>query len=152
MHTIEKRLAELGFALPAATSAANYVLARRVGDLVFTAGQGPFSGGTFRYIGQVGKEVTDQEGYEAARLCALNCLAAFRSVLKSLDEIDEFVNLRVFVNCTEDFVNHPEVADGASDLLVKAFGAKGRHSRSTIGVSSLPRGISVEVEAIAKVK
>ena len=104
------------------------------------------------YIGKVGKELTLEEGYEAAKICAINCLSAVKSVIGSLDRIDEIIQIRGFVNSAPEFTRQPEVINGASELLVKLFGEKGKHVRSAVGTSILPNNIPVELEMIVKVK
>ncbi len=153
MASIEAKLRALGLALPEAPQpVAAYIPAKRVGDLVFVSGQVPVRDGRLVYTGRVGAERTPQEGYEAAQLCALGALAVVKSLVGSLDEIEEIVQVRGFVNCTPEFSGHPEVLNGASELLVNLFGERGRHARAAVGVSSLPRGATVEVELIVRVK
>jgi len=153
MTSVEAKLQELGLQLPeAAKPVAAYIPAKRVGELLFISGQLPFRSGQLAFVGKVGAERTEQEGYQAAQLCALNALATVRSLAGSLDQIEEIVQLRGFVNCTADFGDQPEVVNGASELLVKLFGEKGRHARAAVGVSSLPRNATVEVEMILRLK
>jgi len=162
MGMIENKLAGLRIELPAVAAGANYVLAKKVGNLVYTAGQGPveewipgkegFPTAKLGYTGQVGTDLTEAEGYKAARLCALNCLAAIKTVVKSLDEVEELVNVHAYVNSSKDFTKQPAVANGASDLLIEIFGDKGKHSRTAIGTWCLPLNIPVEVEMIVRVK
>jgi enamine deaminase RidA (YjgF/YER057c/UK114 family) len=151
MSAIEEQLKQMGLELPeAAKPVAAYIPAVRVGDLVFVSGQIPVKEGQIAYQGKVGAERTQAEGYEAAKLCALNALAAVKALVGSLDEI-EIVQVRGFVNCTPDFGNHPEVINGASEFLVELFGEKGRHARAAVGASSLPRDVTVEVEMVVRV-
>lgn len=153
MASMEAKLKELGLQLPEAPKpVAAYIPAKCVGNLVFISGQLPLRDGQLVYVGKVGAERTQQEGYQAAQLCALNALAIAKSLVGSLDQIDEIVQLRGFVNCTADFSNQPEVVNGASELLVKLFDEKGRHVRAAVGVSSLPRNATVEVEMILRAK
>ncbi len=148
---IEEKLQQMGLELPEAPKpVAAYIPAKRAGDLVFVSGQIPLRDGQIAYRGKVGAERTQEEGYEAARLCALNALAAVKALVGSLGEI-EIVQVRGFVNCTPDFENHPEVINGASELLVELFGERGRHARAAVGVSALPRDVTVEVEMIVRV-
>jgi len=149
----EERLKELGLELPAApVPLAKYVSAKLVGDLVYCSGQLPMKDGALLHTGKLGTEVSIEEGYECARLCALNCLAAVRSVAGSLDHVAEAVQVRGFVNSAPDFERQPEVINGASDLLVEVFGEAGRHTRVAIGVSSLPRSTPVELDMIVRVE
>ncbi len=151
--SIEDRLKELGIELPPAPPpAANYVPYVQEGSLVFVAGQVPRAAdGSLPFRGKVGRELSEEEGYQAARLCALNCLAQVKAALGSLDRVKQVVRIGGFVNSAEDFVNHPEVINGASDVVVEVFGERGRHARAAVGCSALPRGVAVEVEMIVAV-
>jgi enamine deaminase RidA (YjgF/YER057c/UK114 family) len=149
---IEEKLQQMGLELPEVPKpVAAYIPARRVGDLVFVSGQIPLKDGKIAYTGKVGAERTQEEGYEAAKLCALNALAAVKALVGSLDVIEGIVQVRGFVNCTPDFGNHPEVINGASELLVELFGERGQHARAAVGASSLPRDVTVEVEMVVRV-
>ena len=151
MGRIDDRLREVGLQLPAPRAPlANYVPARRVGNLVYTAGQ--VSGAADREVkGKLGAELTVEQGREAARLCALNCLAAVLTVVDSLDRIQQLVRVGAFVNSAAGFNQQPQVANGASDVLVEIFGEAGRHARTAVGVSELPAGFAVEVDLVAEV-
>lgn len=152
-QSVEEKLAELGFELPVvAKPVAKYVPAKRVGDLVYVSGQGPICNGKPVYVGQVGKEVSAEEGYKAAQICALNCLAAIQSVVGSLDAVEEIVHVRGFVNSADSFHDQPRVINGASELLVKVFGDRGRHARAALGTSNLPGNIPAEIEMIVRVQ
>jgi len=148
---IAARLKELGIEIPPAPApAANYVPFAIEGKLVFIAGQVPRGpDGKLKYVGKVGKELTEKEGYEAARLCALNCLAQLQAAAGSLDKIKRVVRVGGFVNCVPEFANQPQVVNGASDLIVQVFGDKGRHARTAVGAGSLPANVAAEVEMIA---
>lgn len=153
MELVEEKLKELGLQLPEAPKpVAAYIPAKQAGDLLFISGQLPFRNGQLMYVGKVGAERTQQEGFQAAELCMLNALAIAKSIAGSLEKIQEIVQVRGFVNCTPDFTQQPEVINGASELLVKLFGDRGRHARAAVGVSSLPRNATVEVEMITRVK
>jgi enamine deaminase RidA (YjgF/YER057c/UK114 family) len=148
----ETRLRELGLELPVApTPIANYVTAIRSGNLLFLSGHGPIQGGRALYQGTVGRDVTIEQGREAARLTGLNLLASARGALGSLDRVRRVVKILGMVRCPDDFVDHPKVINACSDLMVQVFGDGGRHTRSAIGVSSLPLGIPVEIEMILEV-
>lgn len=148
-QTIEERLLELGVTLPeAAAPAANYVPYRRVGNLLFTAGQLPLKDGKLMAIGLLGRELGVEAGKLAAKWCAVNVLAQAKAATGSLLRIRGFVKITVFVASTPDFLDHHLVANGASDFLVAALGENGRHSRSAVGTAALPLGAPVEVEAI----
>ncbi len=149
----EARLDELGIELPPSQApAANYVPAVQVGRLVFLAGQGPMADGRVAYAGKVGRELTQEEGYAAARLTMLNTLAALRAHVGSLDNINRIVKLLAWVNCDAGFGREHLVINGASDLLVEIFGDRGRHARSAVGAHDLPMNIAVEIEMIAELK
>ncbi len=153
MPGYEEKLTEMGITIPEVPKpAAAYIPAKKVGNLVFCSGQGPSVEGKLIHTGKVGKEKTIQEGYEAARICALNCLAAVKALVGSLDKIEEIVQVRGFVNGAPDFGQQPEVINGASELLEKIFGEKGKHARCALGTSSLPRDITVELEMIVRVR
>jgi enamine deaminase RidA (YjgF/YER057c/UK114 family) len=151
MGKIDDRLRELGVSLPPPRAPlANYVPARRVGNLVYTAGQ--VSGTAEREIkGKLGAELTVEQGREAAQMCALNCLAALLTVLDSLDSVKQLVRVGAFVNSAAGFNQQPMVANGASDLFAEIFGDVGKHARTAVGVNELPLGFAVEVELIAEV-
>ncbi len=151
MGRIDDRLRELGISLPPPRAPlANYVPARRVGNLVYTAGQ--ISGtAELEFKGKLGAELSVDEGRAAARMCALNCLAALLTVVDSLDSVKQLVRVGAFVNSATGFTQQPAVANGASDLFVEIFGDAGRHARTAVGVNELPAGFSVEVELIAEV-
>lgn len=150
---IEEKIKELGFELPeVAKPLAAYVPAKKVGNLVMTSGQVPLVKGEIKYKGKVGKDISEEDAVKAAEVCALNCLAAIKGEIGSLDNIEEIVKLTVFVNSTEQYSSHPKIANGASELLLKIFGEKGKHVRSAVGVSGLPLDSAVEIEMIVKVK
>lgn len=153
MGEIESKLEDLGLDLPEAPlPVAEYVPAKKVGNLVYGSGQGPIKNGEFLHVGKIGTDVSLEEGYEAAKICALNCLAAIKSVIGSLDKIEEIVKVRGFVNSSDDFFDQPKVINGASELLVEIFGENGKHARSALGTSVLPGNIPVELEMVVKVK
>ncbi len=151
---VETRLQELGIELPPPTGpAANYAPFMKVGALVFVSGQIPFWEGELKSLGKVGRDLTIEEGQEAARLCALNILTHLKVACEGdLNRVVRCVRLGGFVNCTDDFKDQPKVVNGASDLMISIFGEKGRHARAAVGVNALPLGISVEVEALFEVK
>lgn len=148
--TVEARLAELGIELPeAAAPVANYVPAAEAGGLVFVSGQLPFWNGELKGVGKVGRDMDAEAAAGVARYCALNLIAHARAACGGdLDRVARVVRLGVFVNCTDDFASHPQVANGASNLVVDVFGEAGRHARTAVGVPSLPLGAAVEVEAV----
>ena len=146
---IEQILKEKGIELPEVPKpVANYVPAVRTGNLVFLSGHGPQ-----KHIptGKVGKDLTLEQGYEAARNTALCLISTLKNFLGDLDKVTRIVKLTGFVNCSEDFKDHPKVVNGASDLFVEIFAEKGKHSRSAVGMYQLPNNIPVEIELIAEV-
>ncbi|UUZ60876.1 RidA family protein [Nocardioides sp. B-3] len=148
----EAKLESMGIAVPEVVPPlAAYVPALRTGNLVYTAGQLPARDGEMIAVGKVGGAVTEEEGYECARQCALNALAAIRAEIGSLDNITRVVKAVVFVASTPDFTGQPKVANGASEFPAEVFGDLGRHARSAVGVSVLPLDVPVEVELIVEV-
>jgi enamine deaminase RidA (YjgF/YER057c/UK114 family) len=148
----EERLREMGITVPTLPPAqGRYVPAVRTGNLVFCSGQGPYTEGIMKFTGRVGDTLTVENGRDAARICALNCLAEIRSVIGSLDKIRRVVSVRGFVNSADSFFEQPKVMDGASQLLVDVFGNAGRHARCALGTSVLPQNIAVEVEMVVEV-
>ena len=129
-----------------------YVPSVRVQNLIFVAGQIPFVKGVLKYKGKVGSDLTIEDGYQAARICALNALSILKGELGSLNKVARIVRVAGFVNCNDDFVDQPKVVNGASDLLVEVFGEQGRHARIAVGANTLPLGAAVEVEILAEVK
>ena len=152
MGVIDDKLATLGIDVPdAAAPAANYVPYCVTGNLIFISGQLPVKDGAFSYQGKLGADISQDEGVEAAKLCAINIIAQIKKALDGdLDRVTRIVKLGGFVNATPDFTNHPKVINGASDLFVDVFGDKGRHSRFAMGAGSLPLGVSVEIEAVVE--
>jgi enamine deaminase RidA (YjgF/YER057c/UK114 family) len=148
---IERELEKLGFVLPAPKPLAVYVPAVRVGELVFTAGQGPTVDGKPMFTGKLGRELTEEQGYKAAQLCIVNCLACVKSLIGDLDKVEQVVKLLGFVASVDGFGRQPWVMNGASELLVTLYGDKGKHARSAIGTNQLPLDIPVEVEMIVRV-
>ena len=149
----EENLVRLGIVLPEAPEpVASYTPCVKSGNLLFCSGQGSVFNGKRLYLGAVGRERTVEDGYEAARLCALNLLSQIRKATGSLDKVSRIVNLRGYVNSAPDFFAQPKVINGASDLLCQVFGPEvGIHSRTALGVSVLPNNITAEVELIAEI-
>ncbi|MBW2619324.1 MAG: RidA family protein [Deltaproteobacteria bacterium] len=149
----EEKLESLGLSLPPPVEpVANYVTSVIEGDLLYTSGAGPIEGGKPKYQGRVGAELSLEEGYEAARLTALNLLSIIKARIGGLDRIERVVKVLGFVSSAPDFHRQPEVINGASDLLVEVLGEQGRHARSAIGTSNLPLNIPVEIEMIVRIK
>jgi enamine deaminase RidA (YjgF/YER057c/UK114 family) len=153
MSAIEARLAELGHELGVSPQPLGaYVRAVTTGNLVFVAGHGPFDrDGRTAFRGQVGGELTLEEGKEAARLCILACLASLKAEIGDLDRVTRIVKLLGFVSCAKGFDATSHVIDGASDLLELVFGERGRHARAAIGTTVLPFGIPVEIEMVVEI-
>ena len=151
MPTPEERLAELGLTVPEVVPPLSaYQPAARTGNLVFTAGQLPARDGAMLATGKLGAAVTEEQGYECARQCALNALAAIKAEIGELSQIKRVVKAVVFVASTPDFTAQPQVANGASELLGEVFGEAGKHARSAVGVASLPLDVPVEVELVVE--
>jgi enamine deaminase RidA (YjgF/YER057c/UK114 family) len=150
---IDARLQELGIELPDPTAPlANYVPYTVSGNLVFVAGQICQWNGERRHVGKLGAGIGIEAGRDAARLCALNIIAHLRAACGGdLDWVRRVVQLRGFVNCTQEFTDMPQVVNGASDLMVEVFGDAGRHARAAVGTNSLPGGVAVEVEAVVEI-
>jgi enamine deaminase RidA (YjgF/YER057c/UK114 family) len=152
MSTPEERLAELGLRVPEVVPpVAAYQPTARTGTLVYTAGQLPMRDGALVAAGKLGGAVSEEQGYEAARQCALNALAAVKAEIGELSLVRRVVKVVVFVASEPDFTAQPKVANGASELLGEVFGEAGKHARSAVGVSVLPLDAAVEVELIVEV-
>jgi enamine deaminase RidA (YjgF/YER057c/UK114 family) len=146
---VEARLQSLGIVLPAAPNpVANYVPSCVAGNLLFISGQISRDADGTVTKGRLGAELTVEQGRAAARLAALNVLAQVKAALGELDRVAQVVRLTGFVSATPEFTDHPQVVNGASDLMVEVLGDKGRHTRAAVGVSSLPMGCAVEVDAV----
>ena len=153
MGKIESRLQELGITLPDSPAPlANYVPLVKTGNLIYLSGVGPMakSDGS-EYKGKLGDNLSVDEGYDAARLTAVNLIARLKGYLGDLDRVTQIVKLLSMVNATPDFTEPPAVSNGCSDLMVEVFGDRGRHARSAIGVATLPGGIPIEIELIAEI-
>ena len=149
----EAKLKEMGIELPVVPKpVAAYIPAVRAGDFVYTAGQVPMVNGEVVYKGQIGKGPTVEDGYAAAKICAINCLSAVKSVIGSLDKIERIVKLTGFVNTEPGQGNQPRMINGASEFLMEVFGEAGTHARSAVGVSDLPLDSLVEIEMVVKVR
>lgn len=150
---IEAKLKELGLTLPKPPEpVAAYLPALQVGDLLFLSGTTCYVDGGLLYTGRVGAELSLEEGYAAARQTALNLLSVIKATLGDLDRVERVVKLNGYVNSALEFDRQPEVINGASELLEQLFGERGRHARTSIGVSALPAHIPVEIELIVQVR
>jgi enamine deaminase RidA (YjgF/YER057c/UK114 family) len=151
MSKVEQRLSELGLTLPeVATPAGSYLPAMISGNLVFTAGQIPLVEGKLMATGKLGAEITVEYGAEIAQRCALNALAALKSVIGDLDRVKQIVKIVGFVSSVPEFTAQPSVINGASEFLQQVFGDAGQHARSAVGVSVLPLDAPVEIELIVE--
>jgi len=149
----EAKLAELGLKLPDAPAAAgSYVPTVRTGNLLYCAGTICALNGRVTHAGQVGNEQTVENGYEAAKICALNTLANLKAALGSLDRVARIVYVGGYVNAVSGFADSPAVINGASDLFVAVFGEAGKHARAAVAVAGLPKNCTVEVQVVAEVK
>lgn len=150
--TPEERLAQLGLELPRVPSPiGNFVNAVRVGELLFVSGQGPVTADGGLKTGKVGRNVTVDEAYQHARLVGLNLLAVMSAEIGGLSRVKRVVKLLGMVNADDDFAEHPQVINGCSDLFAAVLQEAGIHSRSAVGMGSLPNNITVEIEAIVQV-
>ena len=152
MHVFEKNIKDLDLKIPnIAIPIANYVPFKIIDNLLYISGQTPTKDGKIAYKGKVGFDISEQEGIKAAELCCVNIISALKNVINSdWEHLDEFVKLGGFVNCNPDFINHPQIINGASNLLVEIFGERGKHARFAVGSNSLPMNSSVEIDAIIK--
>lgn len=149
----EEQLKQLNIDLPAVGKPiANYVNVVRVGNLLFLSGKGPSNDKGVFTTGKVGKDLTLEEGIAAARLTAINQLAVLKAELGDLNKVKRIVKVLGMVNCEADFKDHPKVINGFSDLMVQVFGEKGKHTRSAVGMCSLPMNMAVEVELVVEVE
>ena len=151
---VEARLTELGIEIIDAPSpAANYVPYTISGNLVLVSGQGTMQDGELQYIGKLGREFAVEDGYQAARICAINILAQLRNACGGdLDRVTRVLKISGFVNSMPDFTAQPKVVNGASDLFVEVFGEIGRHARFAVGAPVLPDDIAVEVDGIFEIR
>ncbi|MBM4124180.1 MAG: RidA family protein [Nitrospira sp.] len=151
-ESFETKLSQLGLALPQTPKpVANYVPAVEAGDLLFLSGVLPFRDGTLAWTGKLGRDLTVEQGYEAAKVALLNGLAIVKSQLGTLDRVRRVVRLVGHVASAEGFVQQPAVINGASDLLVGLFGEAGRHARVAVGAAELPLQAPVELELIVQI-
>lgn len=147
----EERMKEMGLSLPMSSPPiGSYLKAVRSGNLLHLSGHGPVKDGALQYRGKVGQDLSLDEGYAAARLACMNCLATIRAELGSLDRVTRVVKVLGFVNSAPGFTDQAKVLNGASDLLVDIFGDQGRHARSAIGAAELPANVAISVEMIVE--
>ncbi len=150
--SFEQKLTELGLALPAPPKpVATYIPAVLAGELLFLSGVIPFRDGKLVFVGKLGRELTVEQGYEAAGIALLNALSIIRQELGTLDRVRKIVRMTGHVASADGFVQHPAVINGASDLLVRIFGEAGKHARVALGAAELPLNAPVEIELIVQV-
>lgn len=153
-YDVEERIKELGIELVAPEVPPNLklVLAVRTGNLVYLSGNGPLAAGNRKaYVGKVGKDLTVDEGYDAARSTAIAQLAVLKAEIGDLNKVVRIVKVLGMVNCEPTFTEHPQVINGFSELMIEVFGDRGKHARSAVGMTSLPWNIACEVEMIVEV-
>ena len=154
MHLFEKNIKELGIVIPDLQVAlANYVPFKIIDNFIYISGQAPIKDGIMKFTGKVSEDISIEEGIKAAELCCINIIAGLKKAINhDWNKLDSFIKLGGFVNCLNDFTDHPKIINGASDLLIKIFGDQGKHTRFAVGSNSLPMNISVEIDAIIKIK
>lgn len=150
----EAKLKEMGVEIPAPPKpAAAYIPGYLTKEgYVYVSGQLPVVNGELKYKGKVGSEVSEEDAYQAARLCAINALGVVKDLIGSLDKVERIVKVGGFVNCNSDYTNQPKIINGASEFLLEVFGEAGKHTRFAVGANGLPLGATVEVEMIVEVK
>lgn len=152
-QTHEERLAKLNIELPKLSEPmASYVHYVRVGNLLYLSGKGPQNAAGEYTKGKLGKDLTIEQGYEAARLTAVNQLTVLKQALGDLSKVKRIVKVNGFVNSEPNFYDHPKVINGFSDLMIQVFGEKGRHARTSLGVAALPVNMAVEIEVVVEVE
>jgi len=152
MMLVEAKLKELGIVLPEPLKPLGvYVPAVKVDDWVYVSGMVALQNGEYKYKGKVGKDLTLEQGYESARICGINALAALKSVIGDLDRVQRIVTVVGYVNSTDDFTKHPQVVNGASELFGKIFGDKGIAARCAVGVQGLPGDSPAEIDMVVKI-
>lgn len=152
-QTPEQKIKQLGIELPQIPeSLGSYQDMVKVGNLVFLSGKGPLKADGKYIIGKVGQDLTVNEGYQAARLTAINQLAILKQTFGSLDKIKRIIKVNGYVHTADSFTEQSKVMNGFSDLLIEVFGEQGKHARTSVGVFTLPQNMAIEVEMIVEVK
>ncbi len=153
-YNVEQRISELGIELSSQKlpPGLKIEMATRVGNLIYLSGNGPISPTGERTTGKVGIDLTIDEGYDAARLTAINHLSVLKDEIGDLNKVVRIVKVFGMVNCDSSFTDHPKVINGYSDLMVEVFGEKGKHARAAVGMASLPWNLACEIEAIVEIK
>lgn len=150
--TAEEKLQEMNLTLPPPPAAvAAYRPWSRTGNLVMTSGQLPWKEGQLAFAGRLGEEITIEQGYQAARQCALNAMAQLKDAVGDLEQIVQIVRIEGYVHCAPGFRGHPEVLNGASHLFAAVFGERNRHSRLALGISEMPLNAAVQITVLAEV-
>jgi enamine deaminase RidA (YjgF/YER057c/UK114 family) len=151
---LAEKLTQMGINLPdVKPPAANYVPCTISGNMLIVSGQLPMMDGKMQYVGKVGREFSIEEGQDCARICGINILAHVRNTLGGdFSRVKRLVRMGIFVNSPDDFTDHPQVANGVSDMMVNLFGENGHHARFAVGVCGLPFGVAVEVDATFELK
>ena len=150
--TPQERLEKMGLRLPPPPKPAGaYLPAMRTGNLIYVAGQLPFVDGELKYVGKIGADLNVEQGYEAARICALNALSIIQAEVGSLERVSQMVRVAGFVCSGSGFTDQPQVVNGASEFLADVFEKRGQHARIAVGVAELPLGAAVELEVLAEV-
>jgi len=153
MSIVELRAKEMGLSIPEPPKpVAAYVPGVKAGGFIYTSGQLPSVNGEIKYKGKVETDISLEEAYEAAKICALNCVGVLKSMLGDLDKVEQIVKIVGFVNSAPDFIMQPKVVNGASELIGALFGEQGQHARCAVGVNALPLDVVCEIEMIVKVK
>lgn len=151
-YDVEKRIEELNITLQKSKKPiANYLDAVQTGNLIFLSGKGPRDNDGNFITGKLGKDLTVEQGYNAARLVGITQLSVLKELIGDLNKVEKIVKVFGMVNADSTFENHPEVINGFSDLMVEVFGERGKHARAAVGMSSLPRNIACEIEMIVEV-
>ena len=149
----EQKLQQLGIVLPVPSKpVATYVNAVRTGNLIYLSGKGPTNADGTDITGKLGKDLSIEQGYAAAKSTGINLLAALKAEIGSLDKVKRIVKVLGMVNYTAEFTDQPKVINGFSDFMVEVFGEKGKHARSAVGMNALPKNIAVEIEMIVEVE
>jgi len=152
-HSIEDKLRELGFELPTPPAAVGfYVPVIRTGNLVITSGQLPFVGQEMAFAGKLGDDLHEQDGINAARICAINALAQIKACIGDLEKVKQIVRLEGNIHSAAGFQGQPHVLNGASELMVELFGDRGRHTRTALGISEMPLNAAVQLSVWAEVE
>jgi enamine deaminase RidA (YjgF/YER057c/UK114 family) len=152
-QTPEQNLKNAGLVLPPVSKpVANYVKYVRTGNLIYLAGHGPTKTDGSNVTGKVGKDLTIEQGYEAAKITGLSLIATLKDAVGDLSKVKRIVKVNGYVNCLPDFTDQPKVINGCSDLFVLVFGDKGKHARAAMGMVALPSNIAVEIEIVVEVE